>query len=158
MKRITSGRRVFYGVLGLALLATGMVYLWYRYAASPSKFDFRLRRGEYEAIVRKAQTLMPSPSPDEAEWSKPVHLYTDGGIYASELSRERKCEDMTGFVQVSRLKAGHTQVSIITRDLGHMGTYGYVYSETPNEKPETELPSLREQIDPHWWIAYNDQW
>ena len=64
----------------------------------------------------------------------------------------------------ARKKNGALQVAIITRDSGHIGEYGFVYSEMPvtvTREGSTyydvigPMMELGGKIDDHWWRAAN---
>ena len=74
-----------------------------------------------------------------------------------------------GWVWATRTKEGHLKVVIETRDMGHLGEYGYAYSEVPltlvplDEHWSTvdvpgrlSLVAPDAKIDDHWWaVVYN---
>jgi hypothetical protein len=107
--------------------------------------DFRAHRSQYEAIVKAAKAL-------------PMSNGT-----TSEVT-------LSGFpVFIERDRAGLYTISITTKPLGHVGDYGYTYSDTilvakpdANYAREKTLGTasglcfVDHQIDPHWWSVYNN--
>jgi hypothetical protein len=72
---------------------------------------------------------------------------------------------ITGLIH-ARMIDGGLQIAIITRDRGHLGEYGFVYSEVPLVEVDRMgstiyyniplgLEYLGRKIDDHWWEAAN---
>ncbi len=135
----------------IALLLTVGGVTCYYILRSPGTADFRLHRARYEEIV--ARVKMMGLAPEEY-----AHFWTDANLEPNSLARKRAHRDMVGMISAWRTATGQYQISITTRDEGHLGTFGYVYSETMLPPSTGDLPSIERQIGPHWWIAYNDEW
>ena len=111
----------------------------------PGYADFYLHRGRYQDIVTSAKSLNLSPG-HEAEHSLaglPTWINND--------------------------KSGRYTITIVTKNWGHAGKYGYVYSdESCSAIPVDDVPSEKTlpvscrlplfvtgRINAHWWVAHN---
>jgi hypothetical protein len=150
MKQIQTRKRLLTFVVVIAVALFFAVRYFFR---SPSAADFRLHQAQYEALVAKIKRLDIPPEESGLCW-------TNAALEPDSLSRTRIYKDsMVGKISVERTDSGQYLISIITRDDGHFGTFGYVYSEVTGGAPSTsELPSVDRQIRRHWWIAYNNMW
>ena len=131
-----------------AVIAVGAWYV----LRSPGTVDFRLHRAQYERIAARAKTLPTGPKGYS-------HYWINSPMGAEPIGSRNRSGDMSGQVFVERSDTGKFNVSIITQDMGHLGTFGYVYADAPgNSRGTRDLPSLQRRLDAHWWIAYNDMW
>lgn len=147
------GRQVLIGT-GLLVLVIGLVA---RYMAlrSPSASEFRWHQARYEALVTRIKQMALTPR------EKPYHLYLDASLRPETLSRQQaEGNSMEGKVTVWLPEKERYQITLVTSDQGHRGAFGYVYSDVPMNRASRlggpDLIFLREPLNAHWWIAYND--
>lgn len=143
---------------GKLLLLCGVVLLLFiisvtaSYIHTPGISEFRFHRTRYEQIVAKAKASgVESGS----------HLWTSSDMNPASLSRKPiNTENMEGMVEVYRYdETGAYMIIITTQDQGHLGTFGYYFSDTPNHFPnDGSMWQPTSQIDAHWWIAENRSW
>lgn len=133
-----------------ALIGAGLAAYaaWQVASGSPGNADFYLNRGEYESIVAK---------------SKAVPLAPGGQTHTSVGGRA---------VDIALSPKGSYTVTIKTVDRGHMGAYGYVFSDEPlTPRPDANYPGYSGVENPgdmpftdgaivgqgrHWWSVYNN--
>jgi len=144
---------MFFVVMTIVMLVVASTtYFFFR---SPGTTDFRLHRARYELMIAKIKTMGLTPGTS-------AYFWTNSNFEPDSLTRHRPHSDsnMMGMIHAMRIESGQYQVSIVTRDEGHSGTFGYVYSDALTGLPSATggLPSLQRQVDPHWWIAYNNTW
>lgn len=128
---------------------------------SPSKWEFALHQKRYETLVQQVKQLNLKPG-------EQVSMRIDASLDPKSLrpAGQGSYSSMVGKVAVRRSADGSYQMGLITRDEGHAGAYGYLYSETPlhlgggevtgRVEAPGDLRFVREQIKVHWWSAYND--
>ena len=137
----------------LAIIASGMAVIGS--FQSPGKAEFRLHRTRYEQIIAKVKATGYDPL-------KGLRPWVSADLDPASFGRKRVNNgDMAGMIEVSRDEAtGAYSVSITTMDSGHFGTFGYVYSDTPNVFPTgiNMYLTAERQLDAHWWIAENRSW
>lgn len=137
------------------MVVVGLIFAFgfYFFLRSPSAADFRFHQTRYEAIVTRSRAFQFEP------WQT-GRLWTNAALEPVSLSRNRiNHSSMVGMIRVESTASEPYQISIITRDDGHLGTSGYIYSEATDSPPSTaDLPSVDRQVGPYWWIAYNNSW
>jgi len=128
------------------------------YVQTPGEHEFQFHRKRYEQIVAKVKSMKMDKGYDEFEFG---HLYVSSSLDPSTLNRKPVNKDnMEGMIEAFHDKAsGIYTIVIITQDRGHLGTFGYYFSDTPNQFPgDGRTWQATSQINPHWWIAENTNW
>ena len=134
----------------VALVGAGLaVYAaWQITSGSPGNADFYLNRGKYEGIVAKSKAAPLAPGGQ-------THTSVDGLA-----------------VDIALSPKGSYTVTITTVDRGHLGAYGYVFSDEPlTPHPDANYPEYSGVENPgdmpfsdkpivgqggHWWSVYNN--
>ena len=132
------------------LVGAGLaVYAAWRVASgTPGNADFYLNRGKYEGIVAQSKAMRLAPGGQ-------TRASVDGLAVDIALSAK-----------------GSYTVTITTLERGHMGTYGYVFSDEPlTPRPDANYPGYSGVENPgdmpfsdgpiagqggHWWSVYNN--
>ena len=122
--------------LGTMLVAGMSLLLWVQPAG---RVDFLLHHDRYETIV---QTMKARP-PGDAEH---VDVLSVGEVSAA----------------ARRDGAGQYTIAITAFDRGHLGSMGYLFSDTPPTRvagdpySDVQAPgrlwTLGKQVAPHWWV------
>ena len=151
-------------VVGITLFVAALLFfIWgdgFRFLdvwrhQNPGAFD----RLKMEAIVKRAR--LKHLAPDEQKEYK-----LDKTAELGPVPDPPGEEDASGgifyfkshvFARVS--KQGKLTVLIVTNDMNHAGTYGFVYSEEPVKQGLSEFDGWRAegQIDDHWWKVGNNE-
>jgi hypothetical protein len=128
------------GIL-LSVYYIGTAVFWQVTQGLPGPLDFALHHAHYESIV--ADVKARNAKPGSEGWAG------DGRS-----------------IQWRRLSSGGYMVTIITKDWFHAGTYGYLYSDTPPIRTDSEWPRQYEmpgillflsgRVAPKWWSAYRN--
>jgi hypothetical protein len=132
---------VLWPVAAILVLCALFVYVFVVPHPRAGAGDFRRNRARYEAIVAKLKT-MPRPHSGRA-------YYVDRDLDPASIAEKDVAYTMTGRVSLMRTDSGSVQVDIVTDDSGHLGSYGYIYTDgsKPDGGPEAKL----QKIDAHWW-------
>ena len=78
---------------------------------------------------------------------------------------ENNLGNQAGEIWGQRTKEGFYKISIIKKDRGHAGLYGYLYSELEIQKQEDPyikiitpgpLHQLKAKINKNWWFVYSN--
>ncbi len=136
-------RRLFFVGLGLCVLVFVVWPLvWQIGFGMPGYADFYLHRAKYENIVRTVKTLPLA--------SGATTQLTISGIPVS----------------AARLTNGQYQISLMTLDWDHAGSYGYLFADAPPKRVTDDdyreinapgdLPFVDRQINRHWWSVYTN--
>src|SRR6476469_4523651 len=128
---------------GLALYAASRVT-----SGAPGNADFYLNRGKYEGIVAQSKAMILAPGGQ-------TRASVDGLAVDIALSAK-----------------GSYTVTITPLERGHMGSYGYVFSDEPlTPRPDANYPGYSGVENPgdmpfsngpiagqggHWWSVYNN--
>ena len=147
-----SGKRRITAIVVPVLLAGGACLVFYAWDnLSPGRFDAERMNGIVEA-VRRQQVGEEEVAFRMEDTSRPGTLYPipeTGRTYGNVWAQKRN---------------GALQVAIMTRNSGHLGEYGFVFSEVPVTASEDyptyyDVPGpMRElgtRIEDHWWKAAN---
>jgi hypothetical protein len=121
---------------------------------SPGIREFQFHRTRYEQILTKVKASGIKPG-EFCRLSMTANLNPDS------LTRKRNNNaDMVGKLEVYRDEdSGAYQFIVTTLDRGHIGSFGYAYSEIPNKFPNIDqVWESEHQINSHWWIAANRSW
>ena len=111
----------------------------------PGRADFYLHRKSYQSMVETAKTLRIPPGQNEKHFLVGLPCW------------------------ILRDRTDHYLVTILTKDWGHAGRFGYIYSDDPysaipaDDRPEERtlpvagtLPLfVTGKINDHWWVAHD---
>ena len=149
----SSGKRRITAIVACVLLAGSVALLLYHAwdNLSPGRFD-AVRMNAIVEAVRRHQVGEAEIAFRMEDISRPETLYP--------IPEPRQTY---GHVWAQR-RNGALQVAIMTRNSGHLGEYGFVFSEVPVTAWEDypiyysvpgPMKELGGKIDDHWWKAAN---
>lgn len=167
--------------LRILKVALPILAIWVAFQLSwgtSGRFDFYLRCIPLTSIVRQVKAAKVAPGDDVRFQSNSIFIprslklvppvlpaHSDAELAYSFAHPESIPSDgNAGTVFVHHDKAGWYAISIVTKDLGHLGYYGYIYSEEPLDGGDTWatgsygiLDTIGDKVSEHWWVAYNNK-
>lgn len=144
--------RVLICAISIPIGALFLFWLWASYYFSPGRFNRELLNGVVDEARRR-----------QIDSEKVVQFQIDNlakpkGLRVVTDSRPRN-------VWVERREGGGLVVSIMTRDRGHFGEFGFAYADIPLRPYIVEgelrlnvpsaMNSAGRRIDDHWWEIIN---